>query len=415
MDSDFPPLFRCPISMELMEDPVTVSTGVTYDRKSIEKWLFTYNKKTCPATMQTLAAGAEDFVITPNLNLKRLILAWKINDSALTPATALEEVSSLLATVESSPFKVSSLRKLRSMIEMNDGMKSEFIRLSGIGIVVNVVIQILIDCSDFSTLDTCEEALGVLCQFPISNEDKLFDEMYKREELMKSIAVVVQRGSAEGRFYAVKILRNIAKNTNYNWGSIMEEQGIDFFKPLLELVSDEFPTKASSCALDVMIEILSSSKRSRVKAIEAGAVWILIELLPESGRSKCERMLQILQSLCECAEGRLALVEHGMGIAAVTKKILNVSYVATKIGVKILLWISSFHPRERVVDEMMACGAVKKLLMILHMDSAGVGDGGRSSTKEKVIKILKMHGNKWRRSPCFPSELKNYLKFVNDE
>lgn len=409
--------------MELMEDPVTISTGVTYERKSIEKWLFTYNKKTCPATMQTVVAGADDFVILPNLTLKRLILAWKIDDSSSSPspatattATVLEEIRSLLATVESSPFKVSSLRKLRSMIEMSDEMKSEFIRLNGIGISVNVVVQILIDCSDFSTFEACEEALGLLSQFSIWSEDKLFDEMSKRKELMKSMAIVLQRGSTEGRFYAVKILRNIAKNnTNFNWGSVLEEQGIDFFKPLLELVSDEFSSKASSCALDVMMEILASSKRSRVKAIEAGAVWVLIELLPESRRSKCERMLQILQSLCECAEGRLALVEHGMGIAAVTKKILNVSNGATKMGVKILLWICSFHPKERVVEEMMVCGAVKKLLMILHMDGNGVGGGGRSSTKEKVIKILKMHGNSWRRSPCFPSELKSYLKFVNIE
>ncbi|BAH91587.1 Os02g0215650 [Oryza sativa Japonica Group] len=35
-----PPLFQCPISMELMEDPVTVATGVTYDRRSMERWFF---------------------------------------------------------------------------------------------------------------------------------------------------------------------------------------------------------------------------------------------------------------------------------------------------------------------------------------------------------------------------------------
>lgn len=362
--------------------------------------------------MQTLAAGDcdGDLVITPNLTLKRLILAWKIGDSS----PALNEVRLLLETVESSPFKVSSLRKLKSMIGTSDEAKSEFIRSNGVGIAVNVVVQILVDCSDFSTFEACEEAMGVLSQLSVSDEDKLFDEMSKRE-FTKSIAIVLQRGTAEGRFYAVKILRNVAFNTNYNWNSVLEEQGIDFFKPLLELVSDEFATKASSCALDVMIEILRSSKRSRVKAIEAGAVWVLIELLPESGRSKCERMLQILQILCECAEGRAAVVEHGMGIAAVTKKILNVSNGATKLGVKILLWICSFHPKERVVEEMVACGAVKKLLMILHMDGGGGGGGGRSSTKEKVIKILKIHGGKWRRSPCFPCELKDYLKFVNDD
>uniref|UniRef100_A0A0D3GC55 U-box domain-containing protein n=1 Tax=Oryza barthii TaxID=65489 RepID=A0A0D3GC55_9ORYZ len=34
------PDFLCSISMELMEDPVTVATGVTYDRRSIERWFF---------------------------------------------------------------------------------------------------------------------------------------------------------------------------------------------------------------------------------------------------------------------------------------------------------------------------------------------------------------------------------------
>ncbi|CAN1158387.1 U-box domain-containing protein 26 [Linum perenne] len=33
--------FRCPISLELMRDPVTVSTGQTYDRSSIESWIAT--------------------------------------------------------------------------------------------------------------------------------------------------------------------------------------------------------------------------------------------------------------------------------------------------------------------------------------------------------------------------------------
>ncbi|KAG7018988.1 E3 ubiquitin-protein ligase PUB23, partial [Cucurbita argyrosperma subsp. argyrosperma] len=239
MDSDFPPLFRCPISMELMEDPVTISTGVTYERKSIEKWLFTYNKRTCPATMQTVAVGENDFVMTPNLTLKRVILAWKINESSSSPATAIDQVQSLLATVESSPFKVSSLRKLRSMIEMRDEVKSEFIRLNGIGIVVNVVVQILIDCSDFSTLEACEEALGVLSQFPISNEDKLFDEMSKREEWMKSVAIVLQRGSAEGRvFYAVENpQRNICQKHQLQLGFWFKwkEQGLDLilFKPIV--------------------------------------------------------------------------------------------------------------------------------------------------------------------------------------
>ncbi|KAE9621730.1 putative aminoacyltransferase, E1 ubiquitin-activating enzyme [Lupinus albus] len=42
---DVSPFFLCPISLEIMKDPVTISTGITYDRESIEKWLFTQKKQ----------------------------------------------------------------------------------------------------------------------------------------------------------------------------------------------------------------------------------------------------------------------------------------------------------------------------------------------------------------------------------
>jgi len=49
-----PPLdFRCPISLELMGDPVVASRGQTYDRDSITRW-FGAGKSTCPKTGQVL-------------------------------------------------------------------------------------------------------------------------------------------------------------------------------------------------------------------------------------------------------------------------------------------------------------------------------------------------------------------------
>ncbi|KAI3881670.1 hypothetical protein MKW92_001414 [Papaver armeniacum] len=63
--------FRCPISLELMKDPVIVSTGQTYERTCIQKWLDA-GHKTCPKTQQTLSHTA----LTPNYVLKSLIAQW---------------------------------------------------------------------------------------------------------------------------------------------------------------------------------------------------------------------------------------------------------------------------------------------------------------------------------------------------
>lgn len=60
--------FRCPISLELMTDPVTVSTGQTYDRCSIKKWLKAGNM-ICPKTGKTLTSTE----LVPNSSLRKLI------------------------------------------------------------------------------------------------------------------------------------------------------------------------------------------------------------------------------------------------------------------------------------------------------------------------------------------------------
>ncbi|KAF4377139.1 hypothetical protein F8388_017543 [Cannabis sativa] len=66
-----PYLFRCPITLDLFKDPVTLSTGQTYDRSSIEKWLAAGNL-TCPVTMQKL----HDPTMVPNHTLRHLIDHW---------------------------------------------------------------------------------------------------------------------------------------------------------------------------------------------------------------------------------------------------------------------------------------------------------------------------------------------------
>ncbi|CAN7133554.1 unnamed protein product [Brassica rapa subsp. narinosa] len=63
--------FVCPISLDLMTDPVIISTGQTYDRTSIARWI-EEGHFTCPKTGQMLV----DSRIVPNRALKNLIVQW---------------------------------------------------------------------------------------------------------------------------------------------------------------------------------------------------------------------------------------------------------------------------------------------------------------------------------------------------
>lgn len=63
--------FRCPITLDLMRDPVVVETGQTYDRESITLWIQS-GHNTCPKTGQALAHTN----LIPNRALKNLISLW---------------------------------------------------------------------------------------------------------------------------------------------------------------------------------------------------------------------------------------------------------------------------------------------------------------------------------------------------
>ena len=66
-----PSHFQCPVSMELMGDPVMVATGHTYDRQYIQRWLEAGNK-TCPVTGVRL----RHLELTPNFALRSAIQEW---------------------------------------------------------------------------------------------------------------------------------------------------------------------------------------------------------------------------------------------------------------------------------------------------------------------------------------------------
>lgn len=80
-NSDVPYAFLCPISHEIMHEPVIIETGQTYERVYIESWLT--NNKTCPTTGVELKS--KTFI--PNYSLKSAIEDWKKKNPVQTVET----------------------------------------------------------------------------------------------------------------------------------------------------------------------------------------------------------------------------------------------------------------------------------------------------------------------------------------
>ncbi|EPS57490.1 hypothetical protein M569_17328, partial [Genlisea aurea] len=68
--ADQPPEdFLCPISLQIMADPVILSSGHTFDRSSIQRW-FDSGNRTCPISKKPLS---ENPSLIPNFALRSLI------------------------------------------------------------------------------------------------------------------------------------------------------------------------------------------------------------------------------------------------------------------------------------------------------------------------------------------------------
>ncbi|KAE8726556.1 putative 26S proteasome complex subunit sem1-1-like isoform X1 [Hibiscus syriacus] len=106
--------FRCPISLELMIDPVTVSTGHTYDRNSIQKWLKA-GHTVCPKTGEKLT----NTELVPNANLRKLIHQF-CSDNGISLAKTVKKSRDITRTiVPASPAAAEAMKFLPKLLVRN--------------------------------------------------------------------------------------------------------------------------------------------------------------------------------------------------------------------------------------------------------------------------------------------------------
>uniref|UniRef100_A0A6N2KKS6 RING-type E3 ubiquitin transferase n=2 Tax=Salix viminalis TaxID=40686 RepID=A0A6N2KKS6_SALVM len=121
-DVNVPADFRCPISLDLMRDPVVVATGQTYDRESISLWIES-GHNTCPKTGQTLVHNN----LIPNRALKNLIAMWCREQRILFETTegnkrtnrVIKNKAALEADKMTVSFLVNKMSASRSMEEVD--------------------------------------------------------------------------------------------------------------------------------------------------------------------------------------------------------------------------------------------------------------------------------------------------------
>ncbi|KAK4478787.1 hypothetical protein RD792_014286 [Penstemon davidsonii] len=373
-----------------MKDPVTVSTGITYDRESIEKWIFSQNNNTCPVTRQLLS----DIELTPNIILRRLIQSWctlhaSDNIQRLpTPKAPINksQLLKLLNEAKSPQTQINSLEKLKSIASQNQTNKRCMERIGAVEFLASLIVKKTIQVSENNPTD---EALNILYNLQLS-EPSL--KSLNNEEFIEALTNIMRHGKYESRAYAIMLLKSILEVSNH---AQLLNLRPELFAELALILKDQICNKASKATLKLLINVCPYG-RNRVKAVESGTVSILIDLLLDStDKRECEMILMVLDFLCQCAEGRAELLNHGAGLAIVSKKILRISQGGSERGVRILYSICKFSGTPKVVQEMLQIGAVAKLCLVIQVDCG-------LKIKEMAKEMLKLHARAWRNSTLKP-------------
>lgn len=379
-----PDHFRCPISLNLMKDPVTAPTGITYDRESIERWLEMGNS-TCPVTNRALNCHG----LIPNHTIRRLIQDWCVLNQSHgveripTPRIPVSQVEaaeilsdfSLATEHQDEEHCLNLAKKVRSFVK-----ESERNRRSFLSVGAPVVLASAFTMCDVESLVPSSEILSALASL-LPFEDEIAMRELSSSESRSSIVRIMKHGDINNKFSSVLMLKKMA-STNEDLAKAMAKQN-GLLEALVDLVTKPVSTKATKISLAAIFYLVSADETISHKAVGLGLLHSLLEILVDSDKNMTEKALIILDALCGCELGRERARENALTIPLLAKKMFRVSEIATEFAVSILWKVCKSGGGGECLTECLQVGAMQKMLLLLQV---GCGE----STKEKATEMIKL-------------------------
>lgn len=369
MDSiDVPSVFICPISLEPMQDPVTICTGQTYERSNIVKW-FSMGHFTCPTTMQELW----DDSITPNKTLYQLIYSW-FSQKYLVMKKRSEDVQGraleVLETLKKvkGQARIQALKELRQVVSVHASAKKTVGDNGGISLICSLL-------GPFTSHAVGSEVIGILVNLSLDSESKSNLMQPAKISLMVDM---LNEGSIETKINCTKLIEILMEGKDFESEIV---SSLSLLVGLLRLVKDKRHPNGALAGLTLLKSIcLHDPVRNSLVSISA--VPQLVELLPNLNPECLELALYILEALSTLPEGRSALKECPSTIPNVVKLLMRVSETCTQLALAILSAVCKLAPDE-CASLAVEAGLAAKLLLVIQ-------SGCNPVLKQRAAELLKL-------------------------
>lgn len=302
--------FCCPISLDLMRDPVIVSTGQTYDRASISRWL-EEGHCSCPQTGQMLTHTR----LIPNRALRGLITQWcaahgipfdsldgadSSTEAVSIPTATKAAIEANKATAEllvqqlsqgSEGTKTVAARELRLLAKTGKENRS---CIAEAGAIPH--LRLLLSSSNPVAQENAVTAI-----LNLSIHDKNKSRIMDEQGCLESVVDVLRHGmTEEARENAAATLFSLSAVHEYKKRITDAEGALEALAGLLR----EGSPRGKKDAVTALFN-LSTHSENRERMVETGAVSALVGALQTEG-------------VAEEAAGSLALlVRQGAGAEAI--------------------------------------------------------------------------------------------------
>ncbi|CAK9152997.1 unnamed protein product [Ilex paraguariensis] len=365
---EVPSVFICPISLETMQDPVTLCTGQTYERSNILKW-FSLGHYTCPTTMQELW----DEAITPNKTLYHLIDTW-FSQKYLQMKKRSEDVqgraSELLDTLKKvkGRARVQALKELQIVVAAHATARKTVIDEGGVVVLLSLL-------GPFTSHAVGSEVIAILVNLILDSESKTNLMQPAKISLMVDM---LNEGSIETKINCMQLIEILMEEKDFQSELVSSHS---LLVALMRAVRDKRHPNGNLPGLS-LLKTICLHKHIRNLVVCIGAVPQLVELLPGLNPDCLEQALLILDGLSSIPEGRLALKDCSNTIPNTVRLIMRVSESCTQYVLSILWSVCKLSPDE-CSSIAVDAGLAAKLLLVIQ-------SGCNPVLKQRSAELLKL-------------------------
>eukprot|EP00633_Aureoumbra_lagunensis_P010972 CAMPEP_0197340372 /NCGR_PEP_ID=MMETSP0892-20130614/45615_1 /TAXON_ID=44058 ORGANISM="Aureoumbra lagunensis, Strain CCMP1510" /NCGR_SAMPLE_ID=MMETSP0892 /ASSEMBLY_ACC=CAM_ASM_000538 /LENGTH=679 /DNA_ID=CAMNT_0042845095 /DNA_START=84 /DNA_END=2124 /DNA_ORIENTATION=- len=292
-----PSEFICPITRDLMEDPVTLFTEShqSYERTALEKFL---DQHPCRDPM-TNVDSLEPLIFGTNKHLKSKIELWKAEHVSFLSKPPIDldiaTIARRLGAATDSETRLNMALALHDACDNRDMPNKVTARVCG---TIDPLVKML------NNNDGREAEVAAKTLLKLSREDDNQIAIANAGAIQPLIALL-SSGTATAKENAATALRNLAFNENNN----IAIANAGAIRPLIDLLSSGTATAKEYAA--AALKNLAANANNQIAIANAGAIRPLIDLLSSGTATAKENAAGALKNLAVNDNNKIAIANAG--------------------------------------------------------------------------------------------------------